>query len=451
MEVKLIPIKDIKARISPQREKPRGIDELAISIKHLGLIHPVVLSEDNTLIAGGNRLEACKKLEWAEIPATYRKDLSPEDTKLLELDENVRRVDLNWKEFCYALSSLHELLIKTYPDWNTAKCADYIGYAHPYFTQILNVAKALNDDVQTIVDAGNLTVAINAMERNNRRKIDNETNEMWEVIEQANADPEIEGDDTVYDSLEPTPKKKKPIKIDEILCGDFVEWAGGYRGPKFNLLHCDFPYGIEHGKSGQGGAKTYGAYDDSPDVYWSLLRGLAEHRNNILYPSAHIIFWFSMRYYHETIEFFNKYMPEMEVNYNPLIWHKTDNKGIIRDVKHTPRHVYETAFFITRGNREVIKSVGDCYGAPTQKSKATHISEKPVPVLRHFMQLCCDGYSELLDPTCGGGSALRAADSMGAKRMLGIELNPDYAADARKQLMEQRGMRELVGKYKEDE
>lgn len=450
MEIKIIPIKDIKERSAPQREKPKGVNELAASIEQVGLLHPIILADDNTLLAGRNRIEAYKVLGRDEIPATYRKDLSKEGMRLVELDENVRRADLTWQEFCYAISDLRDLLREVHPKWDDLQCAEYAGYTDSYFYKIISVATSHRAGVSTVVNAGNLTVALNAVERNKRRQLDNETNEMWEVIEQSNKETKIEGDDNVYDTSSPLPKKKKPNKIEEILCGDFDEWAAGYTGPKFNLLHCDFPYGIEHGKSGQGGAKTYGAYDDSPDVYWSLLRSLANRRDRLLYPSAHIIFWFSMRYYHETLDFFAKEMPEMEVNYNPLIWHKTDNKGIIRDTKHTPRHVYETAFFITRGNREIIKSVGDCYGAPTQKSKATHISEKPVPVLRHFMQLCCDSYSELLDPTCGGGSALRAADGMGAKRVLGIELNEEYANDAKKQLMEQRGMKELVGKYKED-
>jgi DNA modification methylase len=154
------------------------------------------------------------------------------------------------------------------------------------------------------------------------------------------------------------------------------------------------------------------------------------HRDNIMHPSCHIIFWFSMKFYTETIAMFNQLAPEMDINYAPLVWHKTDNKGIIRDINHTPRHIYETALFITRGDRKIIKAIGDAYGAPTRKSEALHISEKPVPVLRHFMQLCVDGYSEVLDPTAGSGSAVRAAHSLGAKRVLGLELNPTFADTA---------------------
>ena len=43
-----------------------------------------------------------------------------------------------------------------------------------------------------------------------------------------------------------------------------------------------------------------------------------------------------------------------------------------------------------------------------------------------------DEYTNMLDPTCGSGSALRAAEALGASRMLGLEWNESFAADATK-------------------
>ena len=44
------------------------IDALAKSISTVGLLHPIVINENNELIAGVRRLEACKKLGWTDIP-----------------------------------------------------------------------------------------------------------------------------------------------------------------------------------------------------------------------------------------------------------------------------------------------------------------------------------------------------------------------------------------------
>ena len=43
---------------------------LAQSIEEVGLLHPVVVTPEGRLIAGQRRLEACRKLGWAEIPVT---------------------------------------------------------------------------------------------------------------------------------------------------------------------------------------------------------------------------------------------------------------------------------------------------------------------------------------------------------------------------------------------
>ena len=44
-----------------------NLDVLQSSIEKVGLINPVMIDENNNLIAGYRRLSACKKLGWKEI------------------------------------------------------------------------------------------------------------------------------------------------------------------------------------------------------------------------------------------------------------------------------------------------------------------------------------------------------------------------------------------------
>jgi ParB family chromosome partitioning protein len=44
------------------------IDALARNIAEVGLLHPIVIRRDGTLIAGTRRLAACKTLGWQNIP-----------------------------------------------------------------------------------------------------------------------------------------------------------------------------------------------------------------------------------------------------------------------------------------------------------------------------------------------------------------------------------------------
>ncbi|MHB1418487.1 MAG: ParB/RepB/Spo0J family partition protein [Bacillota bacterium] len=77
-----------------RREDMGDIQGLAESIKQYGLLHPIVVSEDKKLVAGGRRLEACKLLGWEEIPATFLGELSDKQLREIELEENLRRKDL---------------------------------------------------------------------------------------------------------------------------------------------------------------------------------------------------------------------------------------------------------------------------------------------------------------------------------------------------------------------
>jgi predicted RNA methylase len=63
------------------------------------------------------------------------------------------------------------------------------------------------------------------------------------------------------------------------------------------------------------------------------------------------------------------------------------------------------------------------------------------------MSMLVDEYTFCLDPTCGSGSALRAAESLGATRILGLESDYAYCEAARKALREARSKAALHGMY----
>jgi tRNA G10 N-methylase Trm11 len=64
-------------------------------------------------------------------------------------------------------------------------------------------------------------------------------------------------------------------------------------------------------------------------------------------------------------------------------------------------------------------------------------------MLRHFFQMFVDENTSLLDPTAGSGSALRAAESLGAKRVLGLEVDQEYAKNANVAMRNFRNLRKV--------
>jgi len=92
--IELVPISRINVGWR-RRQKLGLIQALAKNIEQIGLLHPIVIDDDNLLVIGERRLKACERLGWKSIPARRFRDLSPEKLREMELDENVFREPLS--------------------------------------------------------------------------------------------------------------------------------------------------------------------------------------------------------------------------------------------------------------------------------------------------------------------------------------------------------------------
>jgi DNA modification methylase len=205
----------------------------------------------------------------------------------------------------------------------------------------------------------------------------------------------------------------------------------------------DPPYGIEVFGGNMSGRKAHDTYSDEADVYWRILGCLCDNLDTLMTPSSHFMLWFSMEHYSKTLEFFRERAPSLDFSPFPLIWTKSDNVGILPDPKRGPRRIYETALIATRSDHLIVRPVSNSYAAPTDKTY--HPSTKPEPMLRYFFQMFVDESTRLLDPTCGSGSALRAAESLGAKEVLGLERDPKHFEAANIALRSFRNLRRATG------
>ena len=139
------------------------------------------------------------------------------------------------------------------------------------------------------------------------------------------------------------------------------------------------------------------------------------------------MFWFSMEYYEYTYDALDA--AGFKVLRHPLIWLRSDNTGILSDPRRQPRRRYESAFRATRGDRHLVTPVANAFSSPS--TKTIHMSEKPKPVLHHFFRLFVDEFSRVLDPTCGSANALMVAEEIGAKEVLGLEMDEGFYELAR--------------------
>lgn len=411
-------IRDINSiivdRDGRQRRELTGIEDLADSISRIGLINAIVIDEDDNLLAGERRLTACRALGWTQIEVKLFESLSEFEKQILELDENIKRQDLPWQDQVNSVARLHRLYSSHETGWTQEKTAEATGLSRKWVNQVLLVAG--NMEKPEVAKAAAFSVAKGISERALSRRKESALAQVSATIAQTAVDTGVS---------EPIPEILQPPLINE----DFTEWAADYSGPKLNMIHCDFPYGVGMHNSDQGAGGAFGTYEDGEEVYWNLLATLTRSMENVVADSAHLIFWFSMDYYQRTKECLESI--GWGVNPFPLVWLKSDNTGILPDPKRGPRRIYETAFFCSRGDRQLatgphgqgpIANAYACRGG----DKTLHMNEKPIEMLRHFLRLCVDEYTVFLDPTCGSANALKAAEALGAGSVLGIEKDVNF-------------------------
>lgn len=423
-------IADITIAPDRQRRELTGIEELADSIRKIGLIHPVILNPEGVLVAGERRLRAHEHMGLTHILVQFTNELAKDELEAIELEENIKRKSLAWKEEVAAVSRIHTLRVAQDREWTADDTAELLSVSPSFVSKYLKVNEYILKGEELVVNSDNLVTAYNICLRKDQRAEEATNNEIDSAIDDILAKPmsvnpvpkRAEGSDKL-----PMPEpKQKPVPY---LLADFREWAKQpYTGQKLNFLHCDFPYGINYDKHNGGATGLLGKYADTPELYLECLRALKTIMTDRVADSAHLMFWLSAR--HEIVHQSRLALEEMgwKINPVPLIWHRSDNSGILPDPQRGPRQVYEVCLFGSRGDRKIVQAVSNLYAHP--KTKEVHASEKPIAMLQHFFRMFVDESTVMLDPTMGSGNSVLAAEEAGAKSVLGLEALPEIYENA---------------------
>ena len=165
-------ISEIKINPGRRDTQQRNVEELARSIAAVGLMNPITVTQDNTLIAGLHRLEAVKLLGWTEIECTIS-DADGLQAELAEIDENFVRAGLSHRELGDLLLRRKELYEAIHPETRqgqrngqTAKnanfslletksfaqdTADKLGVSKRTVEQLVQTARDLTPEAKKII------------------------------------------------------------------------------------------------------------------------------------------------------------------------------------------------------------------------------------------------------------------------------------------------------------
>jgi ParB/RepB/Spo0J family partition protein len=470
-------VADIVVPEARQRDGAKADQALMDSIDRDGLINPILVHQQDavyTLVAGERRLDAHRQLKADLIRATVLERLDPTLAFRLEFQENMARKQLSWQQEAKAVLQYHNMRLEAVgPMWTQRGTATDLGMSDASISRYIVVAKQLDDEevrgCQTMQGAFNLLSgrAERALAAASSRGLDiasaitsdlpptipvgatraektallaqnlSLTDTVTKVVDStAEAIERITAGEEATAALTQAHTAERSLAADLIVNADFLEWASTYDGPKFDVLHLDFPYGKGYRGSNTrktGRASINPVYLDDPDIYFELVDGFLVHQDNVAFPSAHLLFWFDMSYYQWTIDRITAGGWTL-VQPFPLIWTK-GYTGVASDPKRRPRHCYETALLFSRGDRRICKLENDHGDFPLDEK--LHLNQKPLAMLRKFMSIVVDEHTAVLDPTCGSGSALAAALQLKAARVFGVELDASNADVARYLLQRQ--------------
>src|SRR5271157_408049 len=125
------------------------VSALAVSMKDIGLVQPIVINQKNRLVAGGHRLAAAIKLGWSSIDVCYRETMSEAELQELELTENLKRLDLTWQERVIAIAKIHDLKRRSAAldskTWGQKETGSLLGVDQSFVSYSIIISRVLND------------------------------------------------------------------------------------------------------------------------------------------------------------------------------------------------------------------------------------------------------------------------------------------------------------------
>lgn len=425
-------------RISTRQRKEleeADIKSLAQSIERYGLLNPITLNRDSDggleLVAGFTRLQAHMALGKTEIEARFQDELSEIERKEIELEENIRRKNLEWWEEANAIAEIHELKQAEDPEWSMRQTAEYVGKSASTVSNSVDLKKAMGEDPD-IKREKTLTGALK--KRDTQKKIEKRKRD-----------------------IEVRKRSGKRASIPAIVkTGDALELIREEPDESFDAVVTNFPFGVD--LELKGGKQVY---KDDEDYITELVMGVVEESFRVLRDDSWFVGWFDVRkitYNSYAKALYKKLRGENRdlalragglalwleeagfswVSVVPAIWVKPNKtQGIIGDPRKGMITAYEALVFASKGDAVLLRQGKQnifIYDTPPGDERV-HPLQMPTALCRDVISRVTLGGGRVLDPFAGSASiGLGALEHQ--CEFVGYELDPEKASNGNLRLQE---------------
>lgn len=439
MRVHSIPFEEISISEDRQRREflPEGLVELASSITQNGLIHPVVVrKQDNEtiLVAGERRIRAmeyiwnfgetvrCGDHSFPErhVPCLYLGEIDPIDAFEIELEENIRRMDLTWQERVTATKRLFDLRNQKAAR-NGAPAPTIQEFAKAVDGQ-KDIDLSARNVRRDVILAGNLSNPLVS-----KAKTPDEA--MKALKRQENERVNVELARTVGATL--------TRDSHTLLQGNCLSLLDTLPELSFDVICTDPPYGIDAqdfndsgGLAGGGGDGGH-FYDDSYETWKVLIEGLFSKLERVCKIQAHLYLFCDIDRFHELrgLALLSGWKPFR----TPIIWHNpTGNRAPWPQLG--PQRKYQTILYAVKGEKPTQALYPDLISFPSD-SNLGHPAQKPVALYIDLLRRSVRPGDTVLDPFCGSGPIFAAAHALKC-RATGMEQDANAYGIAAKRMEE---------------
>jgi DNA modification methylase len=341
------------------------VAQIAASIKEFGWTNPILIDDDNTIIAGHGRLLAARKLGMEEVPAIILDHLTKAQQRALVIADNQLALNAGW-DMDMLKAEIEDLNLENFN-------LELLGFDDDFLDGLLETAPSggkTNEDAVPEVPETPKTVLGDVWVLGNHRLMC--------------------GDSTSIDA------------VDKLM-----------DGAKADMVFTDPPYGVEY----QSNMRTKTAKFDvikNDDTFLDIA-AIVEACS-----TGWVFVWTSWKVQNRWIEHFESFGYPTNI----VVWHKPG--GGIGDLKRTFSSDYEIALVWHRGAELCGKRIGSVWTINKDAASSyIHPTQKPVALASEALDKTTPIGASVLDLFGGSGSTLIACEKTKRQARL-MELDPKY-------------------------
>lgn len=392
----------IKDRVRAEFDEEH-VTSLADSIARGGLLNPITLAADRkTLVAGETRHRAITKLTTEKrlylfngeevplghIPYTSLADMGEDHVLETELEENLKRRDLNWREKAQGLLRLHNLRssqAETRGEQQTVRATvdELINSGVARSESRLYADMRVAQDLAEHLDDPDVAQAPDAKTAQKivRKKLE----------AKANA--------TAAASFDP---KASPHAVRN---GNSLELLGQLQDQVVDVLLTDPPYGMSAHEFGSMASEVH-AYEDTDDWLRENMPHYVREWSRVCKADAHAYVFCDP----DKFSFLRQLFIDAgwKVHRTPMIWAK--NTGMLPWPDHGPRRTYEMILYAVRGDLRTTAIYSDVVHV-SAVGKPKWGAEKPSRLYHELLKRSARPGMVVLDTFAGAGPIIPAANA----------------------------------------